>query len=82
MNRNREKRWPLDLEIGARRGNGARDLDVFPMLTAVKLDMAVVNGLSGELNFQIRADRRRSQFRLREAGAHNHHRELRAPHHL
>ena len=73
-----EKGGAIDFEVGTGSGDGARDVHAIALGGALKRHVLVVRGLPGKLDIEINVDGRRADLRLREAGAHDDHRKLRA----
>ena len=71
-----EERRRVDLEVGERGWNGSSEVRFIALLDQFEWDLAVVGGLSSELDFQIGFDRSRRRGRLRQTRAHCDHGEF------
>src|SRR5580692_1173213 len=56
FDRDGEEARPVDFEVGACGGDGSADLNLVALCRALKLDVPIVRGLTGELDFEIGVD--------------------------
>ena len=56
FDRDGEKRWTVDFEVGAESGNGSGDADGSAHLRPLKRHVRIVRGLSRELHFKVGKD--------------------------
>jgi hypothetical protein len=82
LNRHRQQRWRVNLEIGELGRNGSRDLLFIPLRRDLERHVFVVRGLSGELHAEVEVDFSRARHRLWNVRSHGHHGILRTARHL